>query len=110
METEQGKKPGDEVRPGTARSGENLCPACSGKGEVNGKTCSECSGAGTVTTLVGTVTCSSSMSSAALATASEARDRAAVHVPHPGSGIVGDHHTLPGNVHHLRLVSHHAIS
>ncbi len=53
MATEQGKKPGDEVRPGTAQMGENLCPACSGKGEVSGNTCSECDGAGTVTTLVG---------------------------------------------------------
>ncbi len=53
MATEQDKKPGDEVRPGTAQSGESLCPACSGKGEVKGKTCSECGGAGTVTTLVG---------------------------------------------------------
>jgi DnaJ-class molecular chaperone len=53
MEMDHGKKPGDEVRPGTAQSGENLCPTCSDKGEVNEETCSECGGAGTVTTLVG---------------------------------------------------------
>ena len=47
------QKPADEVKPGTEQSGENLCPACAGKGEVESKPCQDCGGTGTVTTLVG---------------------------------------------------------
>ncbi len=51
--TDQERKPGDEVSPGTPQSGENLCPACGGSGEVGSRPCRECRGSGTVTTLVG---------------------------------------------------------
>lgn len=48
------KRPGDEVRPGTPQSGENICRRCSGKGrQSDGKTCSECGGSGRITTLIG---------------------------------------------------------
>jgi len=32
-------KPGDEAPPGAPGTGENLCPACSGKGKVDGNEC-----------------------------------------------------------------------
>lgn len=47
------KKPGDEVAPGTAQSGENLCPHCRGTGRHGDEKCPECAGTGRVTTLVG---------------------------------------------------------
>ncbi len=53
MISEQEKRPGDEVKSGTNQSGENLCPKCAGKGEVDNEPCSNCSGTGTVTTLIG---------------------------------------------------------
>jgi hypothetical protein len=37
--------PGDAAPPGT---GENLCPACSGSGELNGQPCRHCNGTGKV--------------------------------------------------------------
>jgi len=40
--------PGDEAPPGTPGTGENVCRMCGGKGQVNGRTCSECQGSGTV--------------------------------------------------------------
>jgi hypothetical protein len=53
MTHEQEKKLGDDVKPGTDQSGENLCPTCAGKGKVGNKPCPNCGGTGTVTTLVG---------------------------------------------------------
>ncbi len=53
MTDEQEKKPGDEVRPGTGQSGENLCRTCAGKGRVDDRACPDCGGTGKVTTLVG---------------------------------------------------------
>ena len=53
MTQEQEKKPGNEVKPGTDQSGEDLCPTCAGKREVDNKPCPDCGGTGTVTTLVG---------------------------------------------------------
>ncbi len=53
MTHEQEKKPGDEVKPGTNQSGENLCPTCAGEGKVDNKPCPNCAGTGTVTTLIG---------------------------------------------------------
>ncbi len=53
MADEQKRKPGDEVEPGTEQSGENLCPNCAGKGQVNDTPCPECKGTGTVTVLIG---------------------------------------------------------
>jgi DnaJ-class molecular chaperone len=46
-------KPGDEVAPGTPQSGEAPCPACGGKGQVEGRPCGSCGGTGTITALVG---------------------------------------------------------
>jgi hypothetical protein len=40
--------PGDEAPPGTPGTGENICRRCGGKGKVDGATCPECQGSGTV--------------------------------------------------------------
>ena len=40
--------PGDEAPPGTPGTGEAICRTCGGKGQVNGGTCPECQGSGTV--------------------------------------------------------------
>jgi DnaJ-class molecular chaperone len=47
------QKPGDEVAPGTAQSGENSCRRCSGSGRLDREACPECSGTGRVTVLIG---------------------------------------------------------
>ncbi len=46
-------KPGDEARPGSPQSGENVCPDCSGSGRRDGKTCTTCAGTGRITAIVG---------------------------------------------------------
>lgn len=46
-------KPGDEAPPGTAGTGQNLCPECGGTGRKNGTACPNCKGTGTVTTGIG---------------------------------------------------------
>ena len=40
--------PGDMAPPGTPGTGENVCPDCSGSGQVDGGTCSTCMGTGRV--------------------------------------------------------------
>jgi RecJ-like exonuclease len=41
--------PGDEARPGTPATGENICPECDGKGRTaRGETCRNCGGTGKV--------------------------------------------------------------
>ena len=45
--------PGDEVKPGTEKSGEHICPACSGSGELDGARCKACGGTGRIIALVG---------------------------------------------------------
>jgi DnaJ-class molecular chaperone len=40
--------PGDQAQPGTPGSGENVCPDCSGKGQVNNQPCQTCGGTGVV--------------------------------------------------------------
>lgn len=40
--------PGDQAKPGTPGTGENLCPDCSGSGKVEGGTCTTCNGSGKV--------------------------------------------------------------
>ena len=40
--------PGDEAKPGTPGTGENVCPACRGKGKLNDAPCPECGGTGVV--------------------------------------------------------------
>jgi len=46
-------KPGDEAPAGSAGTGENVCRRCGGSGKVQGATCPECNGSGTVTVVVG---------------------------------------------------------
>ena len=44
-----GLTPGDEARPGTPGTGENLCPECAGRGVLaDGGMCPSCGGTGTV--------------------------------------------------------------
>jgi hypothetical protein len=43
-------RPSDVAPPGT---GENLCPACGGSGELNGRPCAHCNGTGKVIEGVG---------------------------------------------------------
>ena len=40
--------PGDEAPPGTPGTGEDVCPACGGKGRVDGRECDSCLGKGRV--------------------------------------------------------------
>ena len=47
------ERPGDETEAGTKQAAENICPRCSGSGEVGGKSCEECDGTGRVTVIVG---------------------------------------------------------
>ena len=46
--------PGDEAKPGTPGTGEDLCPECNGKGKTaRGETCRNCGGTGKVIRGVG---------------------------------------------------------
>ena len=45
--------PGDEAGPGTAGTGENLCPHCRGSGEHGRAPCPVCGGTGKVTEGIG---------------------------------------------------------
>jgi hypothetical protein len=45
--------PGDEVPPGAAPAGVNVCPDCGGDGKLDGKPCEACGGEGTVREAVG---------------------------------------------------------
>jgi len=47
------ERPGDQAYPGTAGTGENVCPECSGTGKVNGHPCDQCRGTGKVVTGIG---------------------------------------------------------
>lgn len=38
--------PGDEARPGTPGTGEDVCPECNGSGKKAGKPCPNCEGTG----------------------------------------------------------------
>ena len=40
--------PGDEARPGTPGTGEDICPECNGSGRQHGKRCANCAGTGKV--------------------------------------------------------------
>ena len=41
-------KPGDEARPGTPGTGENICPKCKGSGKIEGAECPDCEGTGKI--------------------------------------------------------------
>lgn len=46
--------PGDEVPPGSAQSGEAICPECHGTGKIEGdQACESCGGSGKITQLIG---------------------------------------------------------
>ena len=45
--------PGDVAPPGTPGTGENVCRMCGGKRQVNGRSCPECQGSGTVSEGIG---------------------------------------------------------
>lgn len=45
--------PGDEARPGTIGTGEDVCPDCNGKGKIDGAICTNCGGTGKITRGVG---------------------------------------------------------
>ena len=45
--------PGDEAPPGTPGTGEDVCPACSGDGSLEGRDCPECGGTGMVVKGIG---------------------------------------------------------
>lgn len=45
--------PGDEAPPDTPGTGEDICPRCSGSGEVGGEPCADCEGTGRVVRGIG---------------------------------------------------------
>ncbi len=45
--------PGDEAAPGTAGTGEDICPKCHGGGTINGARCANCGGTGKITEGIG---------------------------------------------------------
>ena len=45
--------PGDEAAPGTAGTGDDICPECHGKGSIGGSPCPNCGGSGTITRAIG---------------------------------------------------------
>lgn len=45
--------PGDEAPAGTPGTGEDICRACGGSGQLNGGACPECEGTGKVTVGIG---------------------------------------------------------
>lgn len=48
-----GLNPGDDAKPGTPGTGENLCPDCGGSGKVGAGPCRTCGGTGKVIEGVG---------------------------------------------------------
>lgn len=40
--------PGDDAPPGTAGTGENVCPECGGTGKIDDRACGNCAGTGIV--------------------------------------------------------------
>jgi DnaJ-class molecular chaperone len=47
------KSPGDQARPGTQQTAENVCPKRRGSGRIDEKACPGCGGSGKVTEIVG---------------------------------------------------------
>jgi DnaJ-class molecular chaperone len=52
-DTDPDMNPGDEARPGTPGTGEDVCPACHGSGKLEGAACKTCGGSGKVTRAIG---------------------------------------------------------
>jgi hypothetical protein len=50
---DQDMAPGDDAPAGTPGTGEDICPMCSGRGRVDGGTCTNCAGRGKVIKGVG---------------------------------------------------------
>lgn len=46
--TEEALNPGDVAPEGTPGTGENVCPACNGNGDIDGAVCATCDGRGLV--------------------------------------------------------------
>jgi hypothetical protein len=47
-------RPGDEARPGTPGTGEDICPECAGKGKTaSGEKCGNCDGTGRIVRGIG---------------------------------------------------------
>ena len=47
-DTKRAQNPGDQARPGTPATGQNLCPECGGSGRIHGQPCRNCGGTGRV--------------------------------------------------------------
>jgi hypothetical protein len=46
--------PGDEARPGTPGTGEDICPECNGRGKTaKGERCGNCDGTGRIVRAIG---------------------------------------------------------
>ena len=45
--------PGDEAKPGTVGTGEDICPQCHGKGRIEGSPCPNCGGTGKIVEGIG---------------------------------------------------------
>jgi len=46
--------PGDEARPGTPGTGEDICPECNGRGQIGrGERCRNCDGTGRIVRGIG---------------------------------------------------------
>lgn len=45
--------PGDDAAPGTAGTGENVCPECNGSGRIGQRSCPTCDGTGKVVEGIG---------------------------------------------------------
>lgn len=45
--------PGDEAPRGTPGTGEDVCPQCNGRGRIDGASCPNCGGSGTIVRGIG---------------------------------------------------------
>ena len=45
--------PGDQAAPGTPGTGEDVCPNCSGSGNIEGADCENCGGTGRIIAVIG---------------------------------------------------------
>lgn len=52
-ENDPDMNPGDEAKPGTPGTGEDVCPTCRGSGRTDGAACETCGGTGKITRAIG---------------------------------------------------------